>query len=234
MFNSKNPHVFEINDSEWTLVPNDSEGTASFDGKCYPSKSVLDLIGQEGVDKIDSVLKGIKRAKEIIFGVDSLKSGLHGRQYFVKAEDSDFWNYDGDEYGREGQKDLIKSETLAVKKKVHIICSAFDISAVSDEEEKNRTYGIFREGKWNNLPLDNPELGMNSLGRRIYTNSGRSFVREFNPVHDYFMHLPEDVWAIDAKRHIYNSPYPFQKRDKTMSSLQYSQKNFMYRDITEI
>jgi len=77
---------FDAKRKIWSYVPNVSQGIALFDGKPTPSKRVLELIGKSGVEKIDQILKDIRRVKEIIYGPDSIKCGLHVRQYFAEGD----------------------------------------------------------------------------------------------------------------------------------------------------
>jgi len=79
---------FEANGENWQYVPRDLSGIALFDGEPIASKSVIDLIGEAGVRKIDAILKGMKRAKEIIYGADSRKVGFESLQYFSAVNEN--------------------------------------------------------------------------------------------------------------------------------------------------
>ncbi|OFX27011.1 MAG: hypothetical protein A2033_16080 [Bacteroidetes bacterium GWA2_31_9] len=78
---------FEINGDIWTLLPNHKniEGTSLFNGRAIPSKTVLNLIGSEGVKKIDTIIKYLRESKVALFGKASQKSGFSEFQYFVQC-----------------------------------------------------------------------------------------------------------------------------------------------------
>ena len=73
---------FEANGKRWQYISNNRNNGSLFDGEPIASKSVVDLIGVAGVEKIDAILKGMKRAKEILYGAESLKVGFGPFQYF--------------------------------------------------------------------------------------------------------------------------------------------------------
>lgn len=74
---------FVANGKQWQYIPNNCKGIALFDGETYPTKGVLELIGREGVKKIDAILKGMKRVKEIIYGPNSADVAFSWHQYFA-------------------------------------------------------------------------------------------------------------------------------------------------------
>ena len=125
---------FVANGNKWEYIPNNKEDIALFDGNPTVSKRVMELIGKSGVEKIDEILKGMKRAKEMIYGTDSIKVGFSMEQYFTTIPETQknrtlpyifktneiiicdagicgaFWHSSG-----EDSKDFLKKESFEAK-----------------------------------------------------------------------------------------------------------------------
>ncbi len=104
-------NTFEAKEKTYTLLPSNDTAESLFDGTPFPSSSVLKLIGEKGVKKIDEILKGAKRAKEMIYGVNSEKVAFDSLQYFANVE-ADF--------------DLLDIQKI-FKDKILLICEATSV-----------------------------------------------------------------------------------------------------------
>lgn len=85
----ENEFGFTVDNIHWKYLPNNYEDSATFDGEPLPSKTALELVGESGIKKIDEILKGVKRIKEIIYGKNSSKIGFDPLQYFLQTDAKD-------------------------------------------------------------------------------------------------------------------------------------------------
>lgn len=105
------PNTFKAKEKTYTLLPSNDTAESMFDGTPFPSKSVLELIGEEGVIKINKILEGMRRAKEMIYGLNSEKVAFDSLQYFANVE-ADF--------------DLLDIQKI-FKDKILLICEATSV-----------------------------------------------------------------------------------------------------------
>ncbi len=129
---NKLTNQFESNKDIWTLIPNNNNehGEALFDGLPIPSNGVLKLIGLEGVKKIDEILKTTKRAKEILYGIDSDKVFFDHILYFARNVD---------------KEENLKNVSNIFKRNVFLICGAHSYDYFDDI---GTIYGHLKSSNW--------------------------------------------------------------------------------------
>ncbi len=75
-----------IETSSWKYIPEDRLGASKFDGLPCPTKKVLRIIGEGGVNEIDAIFKEIIEFKKKIYGVDSELLGFFPHVGFINKE----------------------------------------------------------------------------------------------------------------------------------------------------